>query len=723
MPRLLYPVVPLIFFSSFFSLATAQPAFTCSTLVTPLSVRGEGITERVGDVSLNCAGGVPEATVTGNFSLMLNVHIANRLAADSPTVTDLIFTVDNGSGPQPVATPGILTAPNTLAFNWLSFTLSSSGSAVLRIANLRAAANELMLAPFTSIQAFLGFDVLQVQNNQLTVAMPLRGLYASESSKLICAQGGSPLPDDPSSFASFLASKATFNTTRVTEGFADAFSPRSGLQGLNADTGTRIMVSYSGFPPGARIFVPNVIAGSDSVQPTAGGDFGLPASGGRYAPGNGGSLLLARVFGTDATGAGGSPIYSPGAPGSGTVSFDAMNEVTLTQGAGIAVYEVVDSDPAIQESAQFPTFLSVSASPNGTAVITSEDVSFAPVSTVQTASPTAPIPRFQRISAPPDCAVLGDCDAQYFPRLTVLEDSLAYTAQAGTGHQVAYVQIQNAGGGLMQWATSVQYANGSGWLQLYPASGENNATIRIDAVPGILAAGTYSATLTIDAGPVAGARTLPVTFVVTNAPPPPVPPAQLPTVTAAVNAATFATGPLVPGSLAALSGTKLSGNNVTVTFDELPAQILYDGSTQLNVLVPGALSSKTSAQLVVSVDGDASAPLTVNLAAFAPGIFQNGILNQDNSVNGANHPASPGSVIQIFATGLSGNGAITAKIGDQVVSQPYYAGPAPSLPGVQQVNLIVPQDLAVPTAGVSVCGAATQDQVVCSPAVQIAIGQ
>jgi uncharacterized protein (TIGR03437 family) len=190
-----------------------------------------------------------------------------------------------------------------------------------------------------------------------------------------------------------------------------------------------------------------------------------------------------------------------------------------------------------------------------------------------------------------------------------------------------------------------------------------------------------------------------------------------------VNAATFAAGPLVPGSLATLSGTKLSGNNVTVTFDGLPAQILFDGSTQVNVLVPAALSSKTSAQLVVTVDGNASPPLNVNLASFAPGIFQNGILNQDNSVNSANRPAAPGSVIQIFATGLSGNGVITAKIGDRVIAQPYYAGPASALTGVQQVNLIVPSDLTEPTAGVSVCGGPASDQVVCSPAVQIALAQ
>ena len=83
----------------------------------------------------------------------------------------------------------------------------------------------------------------------------------------------------------------------------------------------------------------------------------------------------------------------------------------------------------------------------------------------------------------------------------------------------------------------------------------------------------------------------------------------------------------------------------------------------------------------------------MNLASFAPGIFANGILNQDYSVNSSKQPAAPGSVIQMFATGLSGTGVITANIGSEVVAQPYYAGPAPGFAGLQQVDLILPSDL------------------------------
>ena len=61
-----------------------------------------------------------------------------------------------------------------------------------------------------------------------------------------------------------------FASTRVTEGFPGAFQPKT----PTSDTGTRIIARYSNFPPGARLFVPTLVAGSDALQPTAAGDLG-----------------------------------------------------------------------------------------------------------------------------------------------------------------------------------------------------------------------------------------------------------------------------------------------------------------------------------------------------------------------------------------------------------------------------------------------------------------
>jgi len=83
------------------------------------------------------------------------------------------------------------------------------------------------------------------------------------------------------------------------------------------------------------------------------------------------------------------------------------------------------------------------------------------------------------------------------------------------------------------------------------------------------------------------------------------------------------------------------------------------------------------------------------LAAAAPGIF--GVLNQDGSVNSVNSPAPPNTIIQIFATGLATDGGFQVTAGQSTASDKpltvlpvLYAGGAPGLPGVQQVNATIP---------------------------------
>jgi uncharacterized protein (TIGR03437 family) len=647
------------------SVASAATPINCTPAAAYPLIHSEGITERIGDIVFYCSGGSAGALITGNLSVSLNVNITNRVAGND--VTDVVFTIDNGSGPQPAGVPGMIAGPGLLVYSGLSFTLSPAGGVVLRLANIRAAANQVTPGFASSVVAVLSFDNALLSTNLVQSGNPTRGLYAGYSAKIICGPQGSPLPKNPASFQSFQASGTVFTSTRLTEGFDSAFDQLSVFQSMNADSGTRVIVGYSGFPAGARLFVPNVVAGSDALQPTAGGDLGMPAAGGKYAPGPSGSLLLSLVQNTDANGAGGSPVYAPGPAGSGTVSFDAMSEVMLTGGVGFAVYEVMDANASIQESAQFPTFLAL-APFSGSAVETSEDVSLAPTSTVTVATAADPIPRFQKQSAPPDCTIVGDCGASYFPRLFVAESSLEFTAKAGSNYQVNYIQIQNRSGGVMQWTSTLNYLNGSGWLRLDPTDGLNDVGIRVDALPGTLAPGTYNAILTIDAGPLAGSRQVSITLVITPATAP-----QPPLVNSAVNGAT------------------------------------------------SALGSRTTTQLIVTVGGLSSAPMAVALAAFAPGIFANGVLNRDYSVNSPSHPTALGSTIQIFATGLSGDGAITAKIADRVVDQPAYAGPAPGLLGVQQVNLHVPTDLTGTSTNVEICGRATSGQVTCSPAVAVAL--
>lgn len=705
------PGAALLLYTCFLP-AYSQSTLVCTTTAVNALVRSEGVTEQMGDVVLDCSGGKPGVTITVNLTVFLTVNITNKLLANN--VTDAQLLVDTGSGPAPANVPAQPFGANAVVFNGLSFTIPASGKVSLRITNLRGDANQLVTTTQQTIFAFVAFSNgagLAVTSAQSAVAIAEPGLLAQFSSTGVRCTG-SPLPATLT-LANLFAAGTHFFSTRVTEGFPTAFQPKDSL----SDTGARFLVQYSGFPAGARLFVPDFVAGSSALEPTAGGDLGLPPSGGQYAPSAAGSLLLVRVVGADSNGAGGMLAF-PG-PLSAT-SFDSVSELTLANGAAAAVYEVVDANPSVRESAQFPTFLGL-APYGGATVIASESVSFGPLSTVSVAA-AAPVPRFANVTPQSDCGALGDCNAPYFPHLEVDSPPLDFST-AVSGVLTQYVRVHNNGGGLLNWTESIAYQSGTEWLNANPPSGPNNATIQVYVTPGAVTPGTYQATLTVDAGPLAGSRSIPVTLTVTPAPPPPVP---VPVVSAIVNAASLQSGPLVAGSLATIFGSNLAGNSITVTFDGVEASLFYTSATQINLQVPVELAGRTSAQLVVTAAGQASAPQTVTLAVVAPAIFANGVLNQDNTVNGPAHPAPVGSVIQIFATGLSspGSGAISARIHGVDIFTPYYAGPAPTVPGVQQVNIVVPADFPAMIASVQVCAVGSDpSQRVCSPKAELVISR
>ncbi len=693
---------------------SAQPVVGCGTTSVPPVVRAEGLSERVADVVYVCSGS-PNLPVTGNFTITLNTEIANRLSSGN-LVTGIVFTIDIGSGPSAVLTQPYLSSSNTLVYTGVPIPMPAQGSVTIRISGIRA--NATRIPAGQQIFATLALNGASLAG--LTVMLPVgttqRSLYAGFTADLVCAQRGSLLPGDIT-YSSLIATHTAFSSIRFTEGFADAFGPRSAPAYFNADSGQRIIVHYSGFPSDARLFVPDVIAGSDAIAATSGGDFGSPVSGGQYVPTTDGSLLLARVAGASSTGVGGTPVYTPGAPGSGPVTFDSVSELQIAGGTFYVVYEVVDANPSRLESAQFPTFLGLPQDGNRVASTTDSHIYLAPTSTIAAASATEAIPRFNAQDPPPDCSLVGDC-ATYLPQLTVRSTEVDLTA-GSTSTQDGFFSVQNTGGGAMQWTTSVAYTNGSGWLILQPSQGTNNTTVLVYGQPQNLAPGTYHATITVDGGQYTTPKTLPVVFVVpASSPAPP----SVPTITAVVNAASFAPVPVVPGSLTTITGSALSGKSVSVTFNNLPATILYNDGKQINLLVPSGLPSTGSAQLVITADGVASQPRTVTLAAFSPAIFGGAALNQDASINSISNPAVPGSVVVVYATGLSGTGSITARIHDQDIDAPYYAGPAPGLQGVQQVNVRIPQGLSGLTTDLSVCGAPDPASAkICSTPIQLSI--
>ena len=705
---------------AFLSLAAANAAYSqttfCTTSAGPPLVRAEGVAERTGDLLINCAGPAG-TTITGNFTFILSSPVTNRLSGTN-TLAGITFSIDSGSGPQAVAMQPLLVNQFSLVFDGVAVPFSGQGTAKIVVSGIRVNATGVPVQ--TPITEFVAINLggFPITTSPLVVGTPERGLYASYLGTLICAQNGSPLPDGDITFTSLIDRRTAFASTRFTEGFADAFGPKSAFEYQNADSGQRIIVTYSGFPSDARLFVPDVIAGSDATQPTAGGDFEIPASGGSYAPSVNGSLLLARVAGANANGAGGTPVYMPGAIGSGTVTFDSVSEIDPANGTAYVVYEVVDANPFARESAQFPLWLGLKPDGNRQASTTSETINFAPVSSFGFASATEPLPRFEQITPLSDCAIIGDCG--FVQGILSVDTTPLSITQVTNNTSSSYFMIRNKGGGMMPWIATIAYTNGSGWAKLDPASGDGSATVFVYVNSANLAPGTYQAAITVNAGP-AGTAVVPLFFTVTAPPPvatPPPPPVVTPAITSVLNGASLQQAPVVPGSITTLMGSAFTGKNISATFNGQAAAILFSNDTQINLVAPQSLSG-TSASLVVTVDGVSSAAQTVPIAAFAPAIFANALLNQDGSANSASNAAAGGSEGYFFATGLSGSGQISVRLGDRELTNLAYAGPAPTLNGVQQVNFVVPLDLSG-AMNLYVCGAANGSEV-CSPPLMFSV--
>jgi uncharacterized protein (TIGR03437 family) len=171
---------------------------------------------------------------------------------------------------------------------------------------------------------------------------------------------------------------------------------------------------------------------------------------------------------------------------------------------------------------------------------------------------------------------------------------------------------------------------------------------------------------------------------------------------------------------------------VTVSFDvpsagiSVPGHLTYSSPTQVNVQVPWELQGQTSAQMKVTLDGDLIGNVvTIPLSNASPTLFtyNNIAIGTDTStfsLLSASNPAKRGSTIVLYANGLgpvnnqpaSGNPAgssplatlvtlPTVTIGGQsaVVS---YAGLVPSLPGLYQLNVVVPSGIATGTQNITV---------------------
>src|SRR5713226_4558670 len=93
----------------------------CQATSNPLQVRSEGVTERLGDIQLQCSGSTPGAVFTGNLSFFFPVSVTNRVDATNLT-HDAVVSIDIGGGLVPSAVAGQVSG-NNISFNGVTFTV------------------------------------------------------------------------------------------------------------------------------------------------------------------------------------------------------------------------------------------------------------------------------------------------------------------------------------------------------------------------------------------------------------------------------------------------------------------------------------------------------------------------------------------------------------------------------------------------------------------------
>ncbi|MBI2817905.1 MAG: hypothetical protein HYX72_13300 [Acidobacteria bacterium] len=214
-----------------------------------------------------------------------------------------------------------------------------------------------------------------------------------------------------------------------------------------------------------------------------------------------------------------------------------------------------------------------------------------------------------------------------------------------------------------------------------------------------------------------------------------------------VNNASFAAGtnPLAPGTIAAIFGINLNDGSsnpsqagfgpdgklpnslggASVTFNGVPAPVFSSFAGQLNVMVPFEMAGVTQASVVVTANGQASAPQTVPIGPLSPGIFSvasdgkgQGAVQIANttifaaptgSIAGVQaRPARPGEFLTIYCTGLgdvsdkpatgapAGSNPLSATVATPQVTiggipaTVSFSGLAPGFVGLYQINAQVP---------------------------------
>jgi len=190
--------------------------------------------------------------------------------------------------------------------------------------------------------------------------------------------------------------------------------------------------------------------------------------------------------------------------------------------------------------------------------------------------------------------------------------------------------------------------------------------------------------------------------------------AQLPlalAIGALVNGASWQPGPAGPNTILTLFYRSPPGAQpLQVLIDGQSAEILYNGPTQLNFVIPPTAIPKANALLQISSSGNLLVATPLQIVDASPALFtvnqsgtgQASVLNQNYTSNGVAAPAARGSTLMVYGTGfgvanppghdgLSWLAAAVSATAGGLPAEVIFAGLAPGYTsGLQQINIRIP---------------------------------
>jgi uncharacterized repeat protein (TIGR01451 family) len=379
-----------------------------------------------------------------------------RVATDSPMGTNATTAGKN-------VFQGLVSGNAVTFFGIPVLPTGSTNTRIFRITNVRVNATFLNGAPGSPSPVQASISISGATSMLLSDATPYVGfvtpsLKTAASIASSVSQCASPTMT-PAGIVSFAESFATAFKTRVAAQDNTSYAGQNGTPGLNgfasqnvpgtiynsesnivipiaaaqtaglADFGTRLKATFNNVPPGARLFV------SVSNVQNSGLPVPAPAVAGGSAA-NGGTAGFAQLTGDESTAF--SPVAATSLANSGSVP---VAEIAVVNGTATAVWEVINTNPTVNENLQFAVYASFTANPalNSPAPGTiTANLSYAPAPPAFTAnnggvaSDTLPLPRF---AADPNAArdllpiVAGSC----IPHLSISKTHSGNFTQGQTG--------------------------------------------------------------------------------------------------------------------------------------------------------------------------------------------------------------------------------------------------------------------------------------------------